>query len=167
MSSMKSRDDDSLRLRLLSLLAAIAEDWEAAKKNAAHARQVLKESGPAELRAAAAATFLVRFYTGVEQVFQQIAQEFDGGLPVGAAWHRDLLMAMAREIPTSRPALLTAELRDMLDEYRKFGHRVMHAYGADLDWEAMRPLVERVEDVSAQVQAALERFATFVRAVVE
>lgn len=166
MSSVKSRDDEALRLRLLALLAAVAEDWEAAKKNAGQARQVLTESGPAELRAAAAATFLARFYTGVEQLFQRIAQEFDGGLPTGAAWHRDLLMSMAREIPTSRPALLTAQLRDMLDEYRKFRHRVMHAYG-DLDWEAMRPLVERVGDVSTQVQAALDRFAAFARAIVE
>lgn len=164
---MKSRDDEALRLRLLALLAAIAEDWEAAKKNAGQVKKLLQESGPAEFRAAAAATFLVRFYTGIEQIFQRIAQEFDGGLPVGSAWHRDLLMSMAREIPTSRPALLTVQLRDTLDEYRKFRHRVMHAYGADLDWEAMYPLVERVEDVTVQVQVALDRFAAFVRALAE
>lgn len=159
---MNVRDDESFRLRMLSLSVAVTEDWEAAEKNAVQAQRLLKATGPEELRAAAAATFLVRFYTGIEQIFQRIAQEFDGGLPAGPAWHRELLMAMARDIPTSRPAFLSPAVRDRLDEYRKFRHRVIHPYEAELDWVAMRPLIERLESLTGELREALNRFKEFL-----
>lgn len=47
------------------------------------------------------------FYTGLERIFRLIAETLDGRLPGGEGWHKSLLDQMAREIPTSRPAVLS------------------------------------------------------------
>jgi len=38
-----------------------------------------------------AALNLHSFYSGAERLFEAIANELDGGLPKGEAWHRELL----------------------------------------------------------------------------
>jgi hypothetical protein len=35
------------------------------------------------------------FYTGVEQIFENIARTIDGGLPSGAEWHTSLVHELA------------------------------------------------------------------------
>jgi hypothetical protein len=46
----------------------------------------------------------------------------------------------------NRPALLTAELHDSLNEYLRFRHVFRNAYSSDLDWQKMSPLVLRLEE---------------------
>jgi hypothetical protein len=38
------------------------------------------------------------FYNGVERIFEWIARELDGGLPVGPIWHRELLDQMTLQV---------------------------------------------------------------------
>ncbi|MBW1804366.1 MAG: hypothetical protein JRJ85_26990 [Deltaproteobacteria bacterium] len=47
------------------------------------------------------------FYTGVERIFQSIADTIDDHLPSGENWHKDLLFQMGKEIAKVRPALLS------------------------------------------------------------
>ncbi|MXZ61646.1 MAG: 2-amino-4-hydroxy-6-hydroxymethyldihydropteridine diphosphokinase [Acidobacteria bacterium] len=46
-------------------------------------------------------------YTGVEHVFTRMAEELDGGLPRGDAWHSQLLRSMTLEISGVRPRVVT------------------------------------------------------------
>lgn len=148
--------------RLRTLQAAVREDWESVRENANRVADLLNQPLPDDVRAAAAATYLGRAYTGLEQVFQRIAQEFNGGSPQGSAWRRELLDLMARAVPEVRPSVISKALKSDLDEYRKFRHRVTHAYGAALEWPKMQPLVERLPAVMRATEAALQSFHHFI-----
>ncbi len=46
---------------------------------------------PTTIEVSALASLLHSFYSGIENVFKRIANEIDGELPAGLAWHRKLL----------------------------------------------------------------------------
>ena len=148
--------------RLLTLLAAIEEDLEAASSSVREL-ELLDAVQDDSLRAAAAATHLLRFYSAVEQAFERIAEEFNGGAPAGPEWHRELLRLMARAVPEVRPAVVSSETLTWLDEYRKFRHRVLRAYGSPLIWQKMAHLVRQAPEGFRRLRADIERFSAFVR----
>lgn len=49
------------------------------------------------------------FYTGAEHIFEKVATEVDGGVPAGAAWHRELLESMALDLPGLRPPVVSVD----------------------------------------------------------
>jgi hypothetical protein len=112
---------------------------------------------PTEIELSALAATLHSFYTGVENIFKRVAVELDGEPVRGEAWHRELLLRM--KTPTAhRPALLTAELHDTLNEYLRFRHVFRNAYSFDLDWQKMSPLVLRLEETFQMLEKALDEF---------
>jgi len=148
-------------LRLRSLQAALEDDWRSVQQNAWDAVEVARRDFPDDVKAAACATYLLRFYSGLEQLLQRIADELNGGAPTGARWHRELLEQMARPVPRVRPAVLPSRLKEKLDEYRRFRHRMTRAYGVPLAWSRMRHLVAQLDEMIGelgQALAALHRF---------
>jgi hypothetical protein len=112
---------------------------------------------PNEIELAALAATLHSFYTGVENIFKRVAVELDGEPARGDSWHRELLQRM--QMPTARrPALLTAELHDTLNEYLRFRHVFRNAYSFDLDWRKMSPLVLRLEETFQKLENAVDDF---------
>lgn len=103
-------------------------------------------------------------YTGTERIMERVAQEFDGGPPAGAAWHRELLRSMSLDIPGSRPALLTAATVAMLEEYLRFRHLFRNTYGFELEWSRLSPLLTRAGETWAHVHADVHRFLGFLDA---
>ncbi len=102
------------------------------------------------------------FYGGLERLFQRIAAVVDDNVPQGANWHQVLLGQMAAEVPTVRPAVISTDTRDALDEYRGFRHVVRNVYAFKFDPAKVQALVERAPAVLAQVQAELTSFADFL-----
>lgn len=102
------------------------------------------------------------FYAGLERVFQLIATVIDGSLPQGANWHQVLLQQMATEIPYVRPAAISEETRDALDEGRGFRHIVRHVYAFKFDQAKVERLVDGVPATFARVHAQLSAFADFL-----
>jgi hypothetical protein len=84
---------------------------------------------------------LLNFYQGIERTFEVIAKGIDGKIPKNGEWHRKLLDQMTSEIKTIRPAILSAETRALLDEYRKFRHLVRTIYSFQLNGEKIKGLV--------------------------
>jgi hypothetical protein len=82
------------------------------------------------------------FYNGVEGIFKRIADLLDRQRPRGAQWHRELLDLMAAPAQR-RPAVISAQLRDTLEEYLRFRHRFRHSYSFDLDVDEMAPLAAK------------------------
>lgn len=114
-------------------------------------------TAPTEIELAALAALLHCFYTGVENIFKRVAVELDGDSVRGDGWHRELLLRM--KTPTAyRPALLSVELYDTLNEYLRFRHVFRNAYSFDLDWQKMSPLVLRLEDTFQKLEQALNDF---------
>lgn len=103
------------------------------------------------------AAMLNGFYNGIENVFKRIAVAYDGGVPGGIASHRDLLDLMARGTP-DRPRVVSESLRDALDPYLDFRHRLHHAYSFHLDWPKMEGLVTECEAVLARFDAEIAAF---------
>lgn len=100
--------------------------------------------------AVATAAAVENVYGGVEEILKSIAANIDESLPRGDQWHRELLDQMAVDVD-ARPALMTAELRDQLDELRQFRHLVRHRYGSELE-------PARVEAMYRLCEAALAEF---------
>jgi hypothetical protein len=112
---------------------------------------------PTEIELSALAALLHSFYTGVENIFKRVAVELDGEPVRGDYWHRELLLRM--KSPTAhRPALLSVELHDTLNEYLRFRHVFRNAYSFDLDWQKMSPLVLRLEETFKLLEKALNEF---------
>jgi hypothetical protein len=102
------------------------------------------------------------FYTGIERVFESIADTIDDHIPTGQAWHKDLLLQMADEIAGVRPALLSQNTGDALEEYLRFRHRIRNIYSFNLVPELVRGLVERLPGVFEHVKSDLSDFAAFL-----
>jgi len=102
------------------------------------------------------------FYAGLERLFELIATVIDGTLPRDANWHQVLLQQMASEVPCVRPAVISEETRNALDEYRGFRHIVRHVYTFKFDPAKVQRLVEAGPAVFAQVRAELLAFADFL-----
>lgn len=91
-----------------------------------------------------------------------IAAGIDGNVPRGENWHQVLLEQMVAEMPLIRPAVISEETRQMLDEYRGFRHIVRNVYAFRLDLVKMRRLVQEAPAVLSQVRAELLAFADFL-----
>lgn len=105
---------------------------------------------------------LQSFYTGLEHLFQAVAQEFEGDLPQGGNWHRVLLERMADEIEGYRPPVLSKEIAERLIEYMQFRHVARHIYGFLLDAMRLSDLVEGLPDLWEDLQMELEAFSQFL-----
>jgi hypothetical protein len=118
---------------------------------------ICHKRAPTEIELAALAALLHSFYTGVENIFKRVAVELDSEPVRGDSWHRELLRQM--KSPTAhRPALLSEELHDSLNEYLRFRHVFRNAYSFDLDWQKMSPLVLRLEETFKMLEKALNDF---------
>jgi len=83
--------------------------------------------------------------------------ELDGEPVSGDGWHRELLRRM-KTSTLQRPALLSEELHDSLNEYLRFRHVFRNAYSFDLDWQKMSPLVLRLPETFKRLEKALDDF---------
>jgi hypothetical protein len=116
-----------------------------------------RDTAPTEIELSALAATLHSFYTGAENIFKRMVVELDGEPVRGDAWHRELLLRM--KTPTAhRPALLSEELHDTLNEYLRFRHVFRNAYSFDLDWRKMSPLVLRLQETFQKLGQALDDF---------
>ena len=102
------------------------------------------------------------FYAGLERVFEMVAAGIDGNAPRGENWHQMLLEQMTAEVSSVRPALISRETRQMLDEYRGFRHVVRNVYAFRFDLDKIRKLVQGTLAVFSQVRAELLAFAGFL-----
>lgn len=84
------------------LIADIELGKESLQRILGHQAEVLARADmeAAFFRISAAGVVLHDFYNAVEKTFQQIALEVDGGLPVGDAWHQQLLWRMTVAVPS-------------------------------------------------------------------
>lgn len=112
-----------------------------------------------------AALNLHAYYSGVEQLFEQIAKRIDGSVPEGPGWHVDLLGQMASSIAEVRPPVISSDVQAQLDRYRGFRHVVRNVYTFNLDSQQMKSLVDDLPRAFEVLQAALEKFADLLDAV--
>lgn len=124
------------------------------------------EKLPDDLECRGLAALLHDFYTGLERIFQAIADEIDGGVPGTGQWHRLLLRQMALDVEQVRPAVLEKSIAVRVEDYLRFRHLFRNLYGHRLDWERMRPLLGELAAAHSAVRANLQRFEAFLDTVI-
>jgi hypothetical protein len=109
-----------------------------------------------------AALNLHGFYSGVEQIFEDIGRTIDKALPQGIKWHKELLMQMEAELPSVRPPVTRRELRHCLEEYLAFRHVVRNVYSFNLKSSRLLELVKGLRPCYNQLREDLENFSEFL-----
>ncbi|MFG6103298.1 hypothetical protein U2F10_13645 [Leptothoe sp. EHU-05/26/07-4] len=115
-----------------------------------------------ELYVDSAALNLQGAYNAVERLFEIIARDIDGERPAGNNWHQQLLHQMAMEMGTIRPAVISGESLQGLDNYRAFRHIVRHVYSEEFEAKRIGELVGESRQVFTQVAMELKAFASFL-----
>jgi hypothetical protein len=145
--------------RELELLEIIVERCERAK-----ARSV-QNIADRDLYVAAIALHLHDFYSGIERVLEMIAVDVDDNVPMGRAWHRELLTQMTLDLSDIRPAVLTSGTVQALDEYLRFRHVVRNVYAFRLETEKVMPLVTQLRTTYEKLSLDLEVFMRFLHCI--
>jgi len=101
------------------------------------------------------------FYSGLERIFEKIAAAIDGSVPSATNWHQELLTQMQTEIPFVRPAVISAPLKEALEEYRGFRHVVRNVYTYHLKPEKLKLLVDNLEHTFGMASKELMAFGNF------
>jgi len=114
-----------------------------------------------------AALNLQSVYTGIERIFQLVAERIEQSVPTGEHWHANLLTQMSLELPDLRPAVIRTTTRDNLDDYRSFRHRIRHVYTYHIDPAKVAALADRLFDVWTETKQDLERFLAFLDAAAQ
>lgn len=107
------------------------------------------------------------FYNAGENIFKRIASELGEGLPQGGEWHAILLRNMTLRVPTLRPPVIRDATASMLDEFRRFRHRVRHAYGFTLRWSTLCGLLADFDEAYQSLVADVRQFVIFLKAMAE
>jgi hypothetical protein len=119
-----------------------------------------EETDTQDLFLDAVALNLHDFYTGLERSFHSIATLIDNNMPSGRDWHKDLLNQMSTERSGIRHAVLTSDTANILKEYLGFRHVVRNVYTFSFNPTLIKPLVDRLPDLFAQVRQELDNFST-------
>ena len=104
------------------------------------------------------------FYNGVERIFASVAGEIDGGLPTGSNWHRELLRQMTLEVESLRPAVISLETAQSLEDYLRFRHLVRNLYTWNFEVDKMAGLVNGLPHALTQLERDLAKFGRFLEA---
>lgn len=110
----------------------------------------------------AKASYIADFYMGVEKIFRTVAEEVNGGLPRGEAWHKKLLTGMAIEHKGIRPAVISPGLLTALIPFLGFRHVVRQAYGFQLDAEKLAVLEKSFQPTWKKFAREIKRFCVFL-----
>ena len=103
------------------------------------------------------------FYSGLERIFEKLASTIDGSVPSAANWHQELLTQMQTEIPPLRPAIISYDLKEALEEYRGFRHVVRNVYTYHLKPEKLKLLVNNLEYTFEMASEELTGFGNFLK----
>ena len=108
---------------------------------------------------------LSNYYTCLETLFLRISKFFENDLD-REQWHRSLLEKMTLEIPETRRRVISDTAFHGLLELLKFRHFSRYYFELDYDWDKLRFLLKKFNDIRAQVRADLAEFDRFARSLV-
>lgn len=115
------------------------------------------KAAPGLVEITAIGSVLHSFYTGLENIFLNIAKKIDKQIPSGETWHHDLLNQMTKA-ELFRDSVLTEALAEQIDKYLGFRHLYRHAYSFIMRWEEMEKLVTPLPEVWILVKDQLLLF---------
>lgn len=115
----------------------------------------------------AIASMLDDFYKCVERIFEKIARTVDGKISKGKDWHINLLKQMSEAKSQIRPAVISTELKGILEDYLDLRHVVRHVYGFDLIWVRFEPLAKDFDLVFEEFNKTTKNFLEFLETIIQ
>ena len=103
------------------------------------------------------ATDLVDIYSGIERIFERIANEVDGHLPRGSRWHKNLLEQMTKQRPERQP-VISENTFLQLGKLLEFRHKVTNIYGRELKYDNTLVHAETIHELFAAVSQDFNTF---------
>ena len=113
------------------------------------------------INAMAISEIFVKYYTCMETVFLRISQYFENNLP-SDKWHAELLKRMKLEIDPFRPRVISEEVFDLLDEFRRFRHFQRYYFGFSYDWDKLEFLAVKFHKLQPLIEKDLQQFQEFL-----
>lgn len=146
---------DSENQKSIEILNTIIEKIRLLKKR-------LKTSSDDEFLWIAMAQLLATYYTLCETILFRCAQSFGNTLEP-SKWHKSLLEKMRIKIEGIRPALLTDNAFQHLDNLRRFRHFLRYYHELSLDVEEITLHVKRIDPTHKEFNKCYKTFSDFIR----
>jgi len=102
------------------------------------------------------------FYSSLEKIFELIANQIDDSIPEGSSWHQELLKQMTFDIKGLRPAVISENTAELLDEYRGFRHVVRNVYTFKLSFKKIKPLINSLDKVYSEFKREIDLFIKYI-----
>ncbi|TVR94506.1 MAG: hypothetical protein EA428_00315 [Spirochaetaceae bacterium] len=153
---------DSDRLRLLR--AQLEDDYQFIDESARRHTDTVVRARHAqddEMATTAVAYLVHNVYTAFEGYFLRVAKHFENSLD-DAAWHKELIDRMKIAIPGIRPALITPDLVEPLDELRRFRHLFRNMYKSRLRKDRVNEVSEIASQVVQEFEQCHKTFADWI-----
>ncbi len=160
------RTAESVRLLETELNGDITYILESYNKWKSARARADENGGTEDLDLAAVGFYLHNLYNACEAYFLRIVKHFENSLSA-ETWHRDLLERMTLSIPTVRPALLSSELYDRLEELRRFRHVVRNLYKSRLHPQKMRIVEDAIRGIDEDFGAAHRKYIAWLERLAE
>ena len=104
---------------------------------------------------------LAEVYSGIERIFERIANEIDTQLPKSERCHTDLLTQMAERCP-ERPPVISEGTQQRLEQLLRFRHKVNNIYGDELIYEKAEEHAESTTELFTTISEDLDTFISFL-----
>jgi len=106
---------------------------------------------------------LHNFYSGMEDLFKEVAKVFENYVEDVQKFHIELLKRMKLNIEGVRPNLISETSYKVLNELRKFRHVFRHAYDYELNPKRVKELSELLLDSFPLIKSDLDKFKEFLK----
>ena len=150
------------------LLAEIDKTQELLSKLDHHYHSFLKTDfkvlGKKNSSAIVIAEVFCDFYTCIETLFLRISQFFENDL-LKDQWHKDLLHKMTLEVSHIRKRVISEKTFEILSEFLKFRHFRRYYFEFEYDWDKIRFLQKKYDQVRSLLKSDLNAFSAFLKEI--
>jgi len=109
----------------------------------------------------AASSFMAQYYTGIENILKRISKYFNIPLPKSDSRHLELFSYFCNPPRSPLPILFTDNIRNEINELRKFRHRFQHGYSFTLEWNELligaKTVIDTFKPFSENVNSFLQK----------
>ena len=102
-------------------------------------------------------TYLMNFYSGVENMVKRVCKVYYKTVPLGKDWHKKLL-DLSYEPPKGKIAIFNQQIVGRLYKYKNFRHRFVSGYGFQLKVDKMLDLMDSVSPLWEDLKKQFEEF---------
>ena len=146
------------RERLAGLTAEIKGQWRLIERVSNRLQTRVDEGLNTPGQLDSVAYQIHNLYCSIEDLLKLIANAFENRIGTNSEWHRVLLLRLSQPVEGTRPAFLSDESFDYLNQLRSFRHMFRHAYGTEIELSQLQPNINKAIQVSNSISKDIQRF---------